>query len=139
MRRRLKAEDVRLHAAGVPTALDGRLELLHAVRIALIQRLARLIVGVPEFNPRGEVTLAAVQERLLRLDGPTVLDRLAEFFPSRPDASSDLDFAEPSTYAATGADGYRREHEQVFAPIARLHALILRISSAVTCEIGACG
>ena len=139
VRQKLKAEDVRLHAAGLATALDGRLELLHALRVAAIQRLARLIVGVPDFNPRGELNLAAVQERLLRLNGPATLDRLAEFFPHRSDAEASLDFGEPSTYAAAGTDGYRREHEEVFAPMRQLHALIAKLSSVITLEIGACG
>ncbi len=59
--RRLKAEDVRIRAADVCTTQDDRLELLHAIRLALIQASYRLVIQVPDFNPRGGVALAAIQ------------------------------------------------------------------------------
>ncbi len=137
--RRLKSEDVRIRAAGVRTCQGDRLKLLHALRLALIQASDRLVVEVPDFNPRGDVTLAAIQERLMRLDGPASLELLRQFFPQRGEPPSDADFGEPSSYAATGAQGYRRETDEVFEPIGRLFALMLQISHAVTHEVGACG
>ena len=137
--RRLKAEDVRIRAACVRTAQGGRLELLHAIRLALIQANDRLVVQVPDFNPRGEVTLAVLQERLLRLDVTPSLELLRQIFPQRGEPPSDADFGEPSSYAATDVQGYRRETEAVFDPIERLFALMLKISHAVTHELGACG
>ena len=139
VRLRLKAEDVRIRAAGVQTRQGERLQLLHALRLALIQRSDRLIVDVPDFNPRGDVTLAAVQERLLRLDVASTLERLADVFPQRPDATPAQDFGEPSSYAAAGTDGYRRETRDVFEPLGELFTLMLEISTAVTHELGACG
>ena len=137
--RRLKAEDVRIRAAGVRPCQGERLELLHAIRLALIQASDRLVVQAPDFNPRGDVTLAAIQERLLRLDTPSSLELLRQIFPVRGDPPSDADFGEPSSYAAIGAQGYRRETDEVFEPIGRLFALMLQISHAVTHEVGACG
>ncbi len=137
--RRLKGEDVRIRAAGLRTCQGERLELLHAIRLALIQASDRLVVEAPDFNPRGDVTLAAIQERLLRLDTPSSLELLRQVFPVSGDPPSDADFGEPSSYAATGAQGYRRETDEVFEPIGRLFALMLRISHAVTHEVGACG
>ncbi len=137
--RRLKAEDVRIRAAGVHTAQGDRLALLHAIRLALIQASDRLVVQIPEFNPRGEVTQAAIQERLLRLDAPASLELLRQVFPLRGEPPSNADFGEPSSYAATEAQGYRREAEEVFEPMDRLFDLMLKISHAVTHEAGACG
>ncbi|WP_174299617.1 phosphoenolpyruvate carboxylase [Caulobacter sp. S45] len=137
--RRLKAEDVRIRAAGVRTTQGGRLELLHAIRIALIQASDRLAVQVPDFNPRGEITLAVIQQRLLRLDVPASVELLRQFFPLHGEPPSDADFGESSSYAAAGAQGYRRETEQVFEPLERLFGLLLKISHAVSHETGACG
>ena len=137
--RRLKAEDVRIRAAGLSTVQGDRLALLHAIRLALIQASDRLVVQVPDFNPRGEITLAVVQERLLRLDVAVSLELLRQFFPQRGEPPSDADFGEPSSYAATGARGYRRETEEVFEPIGRLFGVMLKISYAVSHEVGACG
>ncbi len=137
--RRLKAEDVRIRAAGVRTIQGDRLSLLHGIRLALIQASDRLVIQVPEFNPRGEVTQAAVQERLLRLDTPASLELLRQVFPLRGEPPSDADFGEPSSYAGAEAQGYRRETEEVFDPIGWLFDLMLKISHAVTHEVGACG
>ena len=137
--RQLKAEDVRIRASGVRTAQGERLALLHAIRVALIQASDRLIVQVPDFNPRGEISLPVVQERLLRLDVGPSLDLLRDYFPQRGTPPSDADFGEPSSYAATGAQGYRRETEEVFEPLERLFGLMLKISYAVSHETGACG
>ncbi len=137
--RRLKSEDVRIRAAGVRTTQNDRLALLHVIRLALIQASDRLVVQAPDFNPRGEVTLAVIQERLLRLDVTASLELLRQFFPQRGEPPSDRDFGEPSSYAATSAQGYRRETEEVFDPIERLFALMLEISHAVSHEVGACG
>ncbi len=137
--RRLKGEDVRIRAAGVLTAQGDRLELLHAVRLALIQASSRLIVEILDFNPRGEVTRAVIQERLLRLDVTPSLELLRQVFPQRGAPASEADFGEPSSYAATGSQGYRRETDEVFEPLERMFALMLKISYAVTHEVGACG
>ncbi len=139
VRRRLKAEDVRIRAAGLRTSASGRLDLLHALRLTLLQESDRLIARVPEFNPRGEVTLAAIQERLLRLDVPAALHQLEQYFPARGVEPTQADFGEPSGYAQAAPLGYRQEHDAVFEPMRRLFSLMLAISSAVTHEVGACG
>ena len=67
--RRLQSEDLSLDRtlAQDDTPQRRRLLLLHGVRIGLIQRIATLAVQFPDFNPRGEITRAALQERLMRL------------------------------------------------------------------------
>ncbi len=139
VRRRLRAEDVRIRAAGVRTSQGDRLMLLHAMRLALIEWSDRLIVETPDFNPRGDVTLGALQERLLRLDTTFALQKLREFFPLQGEPPSTADYGESSSYAGAGARGYQRESDQVFEPLERLFTLMLQISSAITHEVGACG
>ncbi len=136
---RLLAEDVRIRAAGLETEQGARLSLLHALRNGLIQAADRLIVQVPDFNPRGDLTLAAIQERLLRLDTASALEALSAIFPQLGEPPSTDNFGEPSRYAAAEAQGYRREHDAVFAPLRRMSELMLQISTAVTYELGACG
>ena len=147
--RRLKAEDLRLGKAFGPEAEPAapdedarwmRLRLLHAIRIALIQQLCTLAMAFPPFNPRGETTQMSLRQRLMRLDAPEVLERLYEIFPrGEADAAPGADYAEPSSYAPGRVHAYAREHEDVFAPIRRLHALMLKISAAIDHEIGAFG
>ena len=137
--RRLKAEDVLIRGVGIQTRQGERLQLLHVLRLTLIQVSDRLIAEVPEFNPRGDVTRAAIQERLLRLDVPAALEKLRDYFPQRADVVSRADYGEPSAYGQARAEGYRREHEEVFDPLQRMFELMLEITTAVTHEAGACG
>lgn len=139
--RRLQAEDIALEKAlgPVASARRDRLMLLHGLRIGLVQRLCRLAVKIPEFTPRPEFTRAALQEQLLRLDAPGALGELTTIFPLRDQSSPKADFGEASAYTSEVPHAYHEEHETVFQPIARLYALILRISTAISHEIGASG
>lgn len=143
--RRLQSEDMDLRRALGPGGGEGhdgrrdRLLLLHALRLALIQRLAELAAQLPSFEPRGAVTEAVLRERLLRLDVPTTLEALREIFPQREHPHPDFDFGEESTYGADHARGYAHEHEVVLKPIARLYGLMLRLTNAITHEVGAVG
>ena len=65
--RRLRAEP----AFPLPLEDDerrGRLRLLHAIRISLIQRIALIAARLPAFTPYQGITLEDVQVQLLRLD-----------------------------------------------------------------------
>jgi phosphoenolpyruvate carboxylase len=114
--------------------------LLHALRAALIQRVAMLAMRVPDFSPVHGTTLTQIRERLLRLDIPATVEQLSEIFPQHgDDLTATEDFGEKASYRPDAALSYRVEHEALFRPLLELHALILAISSAVNHECGACG
>jgi len=138
MFRRLQADHVRLREAW-PRAPQMETEemLLHALRISLIGRIWLLATGVPEFSPRHGITRDALLLRILRLDVPGALGILAEVFPATPDPAADRDYAEPAGPRAAAT--YRREHERIFAPLARLFGLVREIGTAVTHHVGAFG
>ena len=60
-----------------------------------------------------------------------------EIFPAAPDPAADCDYAEPAPPRGTTA--YAREHEEIFAPMRSLFALVREIATAVTHEVGAFG
>jgi phosphoenolpyruvate carboxylase len=138
MFRRLQADHVRLREAwpGAPQMATEEM-LLHALRISLISRIWLLATGIPEFSPRHGITRDALLLRILRLDVPGALAILAEVFPATPDPAADRDYAEPAGPRA--AVSYRREHERIFAPLARLFGLVREIGTAVTHHVGAFG
>jgi phosphoenolpyruvate carboxylase len=138
MFRRIQADHVSLRAVW-PTAprMADRELLLHTLRIALIHRIWVLASAIPDFSPRYGVTRAALDGRVLRLDIPAAVKFLAEVFPSAPDPAADRDYAEPR--APRQSDAYAREHAEIFAPMARLFALVREISAAVSHEVGALG
>ena len=138
MFRRIQADHVSLRAAW-PEAprMGGRLALLHALRIALIQRIFLLAAAIPDFSPRHGITRASLAQRLLRLDVPASLAFLAEVFPASPDADADRDYGEPRVPPEAGA--YAQEHATIFRPMGALFELLREITVAVTHEVGAFG
>ena len=89
--------------------------LLHALRIAAIQRIWLFGTEIPEFSPRHGVTRQGLEDRLIRLDVPACLALLAEIFPNDPDPATTRDYAEPA--GRRTALSYKREHEMIFEPI----------------------
>lgn len=111
--------------------------LLHALRLALIQRIWLLATKIPDFSPRHGVTRQALVARLLQLDVPATLDVLATIFPSHVDAAADRDYFEPR--GLRPARAYEREHTEIFEPIAKLFAMVREIGTAITHCVGAFG
>ena len=125
-----------------PIAIDiearDNLNLMHALRLAIIQRLMLRAVHVPDFSDRHAATHDEVLIRLLRLDvGPT-LAVLNEIFPLT-DVSDTLDYGERATYQSEASSAYVFEHEQLFDPIERDYDLIRRIGTGIIHYIGATG
>ena len=111
--------------------------LLHALRVAAIQRIWLLGTEIPEFSPRHGVTRQGLEDRLIRLDVPACLALLAEIFPTTPDPAAARDYAEPP--GRRTAMSYAREHETIFEPIRRLFATVREIGAAITHDVGAFG
>jgi phosphoenolpyruvate carboxylase len=138
MFRRVQADHLALRAAWPSApAMADREVLVHALRLAMIQRIWLLSASIPDFSPRYGVTLRDIQDRLIRLDVPAVLAILASVFPKA---------ADPALSEATGematprrAASYERENEEIFDPIRRLFGMIRELGTAITHEVGAFG
>ncbi|WP_158742036.1 phosphoenolpyruvate carboxylase [Acidisphaera sp. L21] len=111
--------------------------LLHALRIAAIQRIWLLGTEIPEFSPRHGVTRQGMEDRLIRLDIPACLALLAEIFPTTPHPAAARDYAEP--VGRRTAQSYEREHAAIFEPIRRLFGTVREIGAAITHDVGAFG
>lgn len=138
MFRRISADHLALRVAW-PEAprMPPREVLLHALRLALIHRIWLLATEISDFSPRHGVTRQVLEAAILRLDIDASLAMLAEIFPAAPDASAECDYAEPA--APRRSEAYAREHDEIFAPMRRLFALVREIATAVTHEVGAFG
>lgn len=135
---RIQTDYVLLRAAW-PKApqMQTREMLLHAIRIALIQRIWIMATAIPDFSPRHGVTRQALEIRLLQLDVPSTLALMDEVFPNEADPTAGRDFGEP--HGPRQAVSYAKEHEQIFDPIGRLFAQVREIATAITHEVGAFG
>ena len=117
-----------------------RVQLLHGLRLALIQRICILAAHIPPFTARAGFSHEQAQTMLMRLDVPKAVKQLEEVFPARADPGlKDLDFGEGDAYALVEAQGYGVEHRTLFQPLLALHALLLRTTTALNHECGACG
>jgi phosphoenolpyruvate carboxylase len=117
--------------------MPDRLVLVHALRLALLQRIWLLAARLPEFSPRHGATREALIRGILQLDVERALALLAEVFPAAPDPATGLDFHE----AAPSRDGtsYAREHAAIFAPMGRMFGMVRECSAIVSHEVGAFG
>jgi phosphoenolpyruvate carboxylase len=135
---RIQTDYVLLRAAWPKApSMQTREMLLHAIRIALIQRIWIMATAIPDFSPRHGVTRQALEMRLLQLDVPATLALMNEVFPNEADPTAGRDFGEP--HGPRSAVSYAKEHEQIFDPIGRLFAQVREIGTAITHEVGAFG
>ncbi len=124
---------------GIPTELRDDLHLLHAVRIALIQRIFVISTHMPEFSPQHETTPEELHAQILHLDIDGAVARLAAIFPKTDPTELPADFGEPATYRSDSNQSYEAEHETIFQPMERLLTLIRRTSSGINHIVGAIG
>ncbi len=138
MFRRIQADHLALRVAW-PDAPRMQLKemLLHAIRLALIERIWLLSTRIPYFSPRFGFTRQDLDDQILRLEIPSALKQLTEIFPPAPDQSVSLDFREPRGPHAD--HGYSREDAEIFQPMRRLFELVREISVAVMHDVGAFG
>jgi phosphoenolpyruvate carboxylase len=126
-----------------PIAVDpgtrDNLHMLHALRLALIQRLMLLATRVPDFSDRHAQTHDTVIMRLMHLEVEPALQLLGEIFPVTDATEPELDFGEPSTYRSADGQSYLTEHVTIFRPIANDYELIRLISSGIVYHVGAVG
>jgi phosphoenolpyruvate carboxylase len=111
--------------------------LLHALRIAAIQKIWILGVEIPEFSPRFGLTRQALEDRLLRLDVPACLKLLRDVFPNSPNPAAVRDYAEPP--GRRNSVSYGDIHTEILDPLDRLFATVREIGAAITHEVGAFG
>ncbi len=138
MLRRIKSDHLALRSVwpDAPAMSDAAV-LLHALRLAIVQRIWMLATRIPDFSPRHGITRPALFMRVLRLDIPGALEVLAAVFPSRPDEAAAQDYHEPRGFRTPAT--YEREHTELFQPMGALFALVREIGAAITHEVGAFG
>ena len=115
------------------------LELLHAVRLALILRVFAMAMRIPAFSHRHDVTVEELIGKLLELDVPGAVDILMQTFPVDAEPLDLEDFGSPATYRGEEERDYRMEHRTLFRPLLEIHDLIRRISVAISHLAGAHG
>ena len=115
------------------------LELLHAVRIALIHEIYLLASRLPKFSNLPDITMVEVVEDLLQLDVLGAVENLKRAFPISGSAFDNETFGEPASYKSDSAQGYAQEHRELFDPLVEIYDLVRRVSVGVSHIMGAVG
>jgi phosphoenolpyruvate carboxylase len=123
----------------VDPATRDNMHMLHAIRMALIQRLMIRAVHIPDFSDRHTLTHDALIQNLMHLDVEPALAILAEVFPLIEGETPELDYGEPATYRGGDAQSYAHEHATIFRPMGQDYDLIRRVGSGIVHHVGAFG
>ncbi|WP_051329174.1 phosphoenolpyruvate carboxylase [Geminicoccus roseus] len=142
--RALKEHRRRTRDAGAtPIVVDrearDNIHLLHALRLALMQKLDVLAIHVPDFSDRHSTSRSGIVARLTQLDVEPAIDILREVFPMTEPQMRAHDFGVEATYRSEESQSYGQEHALIFEPILRLYGQIRRIGSAVVHHLSAVG
>ncbi|MGH6937577.1 phosphoenolpyruvate carboxylase [Hypericibacter sp.] len=123
----------------LPAAMRRDLHLLHAIRIALIQRIFLLSTHIPAFTDRHGITPEQLMAKVLHLEIDSAVAVLRRIFPMVEEQFDLAAFGEPASYRSEEAQSYEAEHRRIFEPMGHLYELVRRTGSAITHIIGAVG
>jgi len=124
--------------AGAAVSEDARvgIRLLQAIRLALMNRIQRLAVRIPQFSSQHAVSREQMTARIIRMDVPSADERLRRIFPAEAPSRADEDFGEPARYASDDDQGYRTENRTIFDPMVEAYDLVRRCGVAIVHRIG---
>ncbi|MBE7211029.1 MAG: phosphoenolpyruvate carboxylase, partial [Gluconacetobacter diazotrophicus] len=138
MFRRIQADHLALRAAwpDAPRMETPEL-LLHALRLAVIERIWLLASRIPYFAPRDGFSRETLVDQVLRLEIPNVLEQMRHIFPAQGGEEMPFDFREEA--GPRGDTAYSKENSEIFGPMREMFELVREISVAVMHENGAFG
>ena len=150
---RLRVDAVKLHRlmervpeeAPAPDAKAAREDLrrslgaLQALRLALMQHMFLLAVQIPAFSRANDISREDVLAMVLSLRIDDALAQLRRAFPVSAPSIADFTVDEPGDYPDDEGQAYAGIRDRYIEPIARAHALVLRIGAAIANHFGAHG
>ncbi len=133
-------EEIGIEGGKIPDDTRLELDLLQAVRLALIMRVFILAAQMPRFATR-EVSHRQLFELALMLDIPAVVTEMRQAFPRRrAGAGGDgTQYNEKATYRPQGIDDYGRVETEILAPMEEAYELIREIGTGISHHFGAFG
>ena len=118
--------------------MDDKEILLHAIRMALIEKIWMLSTKIPYFSPFNGYNREHLDIKILCLEIPSVLHMLVNhIFPQASEHVSDLYFYEPKGPRNEGA--YAMDDRQIFKPMQYNFDLVREISIALIHRLHAFG
>ena len=133
-------EEIGLEGGKLPDDHRMELDLLQAIRAALIMRIFILTAQLPRFTPTNEVTHDQIIRQALGLEIPEVINVVRQAFPRRASgAYDDAAFNEKATYLPKGIDDYGRIETEILEPMEKAYELVREIGTGISHHWGAFG
>jgi len=133
-------EGLGLEGGKIPDDTRLELDLLQAVRLALIMRIFILAARLPRFAPRNDMSYERVLDLAIGLDIPEVVEFMRQAFPYRSAGTiSGEDYDEKATYRPHGIDEYGRLERELLAPMQDTYELVREIGTGISHHFGAFG
>jgi phosphoenolpyruvate carboxylase len=144
----MRVDVIRLHrtleAAGIQIedrheAVRERLDLLHAVRLALLQHIFLLAAKVPRFSTRNDISREDIIRLIFSLRVGEAVDLLRDAYPVNAADPRGYRLDEPATYPDERASGYAAIVGRMIDPMLDAHRTVLEIGAIVSLDFGAHG
>ncbi|WP_296202479.1 phosphoenolpyruvate carboxylase [uncultured Hyphomicrobium sp.] len=133
-------EEIGVEGGKIPDDHRMELDLLQAIRAALIMRIFILTAQLPRFTPTNEVTHEEIIGKALSLEIPEVVSVVRQAFPRRvDDPHDDGQFTEKASYLPKGIDDYGRIETEILEPMERAYELVREIGTGISHHWGAFG
>lgn len=133
-------EDIGLEGGKIPDDHRLELDLLQAIRLALIMRIFILAAQLPRFTPTNDVSHDQIFRQALALEIPEVIGFMRQAFPHRTQAERDAAaFDEKATYFPHSIEDYGRIETEILEPMEQAYEFVREIGTGITHHWGAFG
>ncbi len=131
--------DLNIEDGMVPDENRLELDLLQAIRLALIMRIFILAAQLPRFAPQDGLSHTQVLEMALSLEIPEVLSVLRRAFPHDAKNLAGKSFDEQASYRPRGIDDYARLETEILTPMEISYEFVREIGTGISHHFGAFG
>ena len=133
-------ETLGIEGGKVPDDHRLELDLLQAIRLAVIMRIFILAAQLPRFAQQNDTSHSQILNLALALDIPDVVAFMREAFPHKVNLASDASaYDEDATYRPHGIDDYGRLETEILDPMEKSYDLVREIGTGITHHFGAFG
>jgi phosphoenolpyruvate carboxylase len=132
--------DLNIEDGTTPDENRLELDLLQAIRLAVMMRIFILAAQLPRFTPQDGLSHTQVLEMALGLDIPEVLTILRKAFPHSNKKLGDKDeFDEQASYRPRGVNDYGRLETEILTPMEHSYEFVREIGTGISHHFGAFG
>lgn len=126
----------------MPDSHRLELDLLQAIRLAVIMRIFILAAQLPRFTPQDGLSYEQVLDMALSLEVPEVVAIMRKAFPHEHKLSgtdATVAFDEPASYRPRGIDDYGRLETEIFKPMEEAYEFVRDVGTGISHHFGAFG